>query len=312
MGSPQVTPLVEALHDGGFIVDCERFRSFDTVTLVSGAGKVKAGTVLGLITSALTAAALALGTNTGNGTFGTITPQAAPATMIGVYQLVMTAATTFNVTAPDGTTAPGSTGVAFSALGIGFTLTAGGTAFVAGDGFGFTVTGTPGNPTMVSAANGGNTGNGTVGSTSVSGYAAKPGVYSVEFDDATHFVVSDPTGQEVGHGTTGVAFKSGGLGFTITAGGTAFVPGDSFTVTVAAGSGKAKPWDPGNADGSGVVAGVLVYAKDATSADKQATAVVRLATVNPSELIWPTGSSAVTIAAGLAGLKALGVLSAPH
>lgn len=312
MANPQVTPLVEALHDGGFIVDCERFRSFDSVTLASGSGKVKAGTVIGAITSALTAAALALGTNTGNGTFGTITPQAAPATMVGVYALLMTAATTFNVTAPDGTTAAGSTGVAFSALGIGFTLTAGGTAFIAGDGFSFTVSGTPGVPTMVSAANGGNTGNGTVGSTSVSGYAAKAGVYSVEFDDATHFIVSDPTGQEVGHGTTGVAFKSGGLGFTITAGGTAFVAGDSFTVTAAAGSGKYKPWDPGNADGSGVVAGVLVYAKDATSADKPATALRRLATVNPSELIWPTGMNAATIAVGVAGLQALGVLTAPH
>lgn len=312
MGTPQVTPLVEALHDGGFIVDSERFRSFDGITILSGSGKVKAGTVLGQITSAVTATAAALGTNTGNGTFGTITPTPAPATMVGVYSLAMTAATTFTVTAPDGTSATGSTGVAFSALGIGFTLTAGGTAFVVGDGFSFTLTATPGVPTLASAANAGNTGNGTIGSTSVAGYAAKPGVYSVEFDDATHFIVSDPTGQEVGHGTTGVAYKSGGLGFTITAGGTAFVPADSFAITVAAGSNKYKPWDPANVDGSGVVAGVLVYAKDATSADKSATALRRLATVNPSELIWPTGSNAATIASGLAGLLALGILSAPH
>jgi hypothetical protein len=312
MGSPQVTPLVEALHDGGFIVDCERFRSFDTITLVSGAGKVKAGTVLGSITSALTAAAAALGTNTGNGTFGTITPKAAPATMSGVYSILFTAATAFTVTAPDGTTSTGTTGVAFSALGIGFTITAGGTAFVAGDTFTVTATAAPGNPTVTSAPGGTNTGNGTLGSLTAAGYAAKVGVYAVEFDDATHFIVSDPTGAEVGHGTTGVAFSAGGLGFTITAGGTAFVPGDSFAVTVAAGSGKYKQWSPGNTDGSGVVAGVLVYAKDATSVDKSATALVRLATVNPGELIWPTGANAATIAAGLAGLKAIGVLSAPH
>lgn len=312
MGSPKVTPLVESLHDGGFIVDCERYRSFDGITLASGAGKLKAGVVLGAILSALTAAALALGSNTGNGTFGAITPTPAPVTMVGNYVLAMTAATTFTVTAPDGTTAPGTTGVAFSALGIGFTLTAGGTAFVAGDGFSLAVTGTPGVPTLTPTANGGNTGNGTIGSTSVAGYAAKPGVYTVNFDDATHFNVSDPQGLIVGHGTTGVAYKSGGLAFTITAGGTAFVPGDAFTITVAAGSSKFKAWTPGAADGSGVVAGVLVYAKDATSADTQATALVRLATVNPSELVWPSGSNAATIAAGVAGLRTLGVLTAPH
>jgi hypothetical protein len=311
MGSPKVTPLVEALHDGGFIVDCERFRSFDTITLASGAGKLKPGTVLGAIGSALTAAAAALGTNTGTGTFGTITPKAAPVTMIGVYAILFTAATTFNVTAPDGSTAPGTTGVAFSALGIGFTITAGGTAFVAGDTFTVTASATVGNPTVVSAP-GTNTGNGTLGTLTAAGYAAKPGAYAVEFDDATHFVVNDPAGQLVGHGTTGVAFSAGGLGFTITAGGTAFVPGDSFVVTVAAGSGKFKQWSPGNADGSGTVAGVLVYAKDATSADTPATALVRLATVNPGELVWPTGANAGTIAAGLAALKAIGVLSAPH
>jgi hypothetical protein len=309
MGNPTVTPLVEAFHDGGFIVSAAAASHYnvDQIALTGGA-KMLAGTVLGAISSALTAAAAALGTNTGNGTFGTITPTPAPTTMVGVYSLLMTGATAFTVTAPDGTTATGATGSAFSALGIGFTLTAGGTAFVAGDTFTFTVAGTPGVPTMTSAAGGGNTGNGTVGSTSVAGYAAKPGVYAVEFDDATHFIVSDPVGYEVGHGTTGVAFKSGGLGFTITAGGTAFVPGDSFAVTVAGGNGKFKPWTPGAADGSGVVAGILYAAMDVTNADKQATAWVRAGEVNASELVWPTGASASVIAAGIAALKSMGII----
>lgn len=85
--------------------------------------------------------------------------------------------------------------------------------------------------TGAAAAQGTNTGNGTFGAIAVTAGAAQ-GVYGVEFDDATHFIVSDPEGVEVGHGTTGVAFSAGGLGFTITAGGTAFVPGDSFTLTV--------------------------------------------------------------------------------
>ena len=85
--------------------------------------------------------------------------------------------------------------------------------------------------TGVAAALGTNTGNGTFGTITVSA-GAMAGAYAVEFDDATHYVVNSPDGALVGHGTTGVAFSAGGLAFTITAGGTPFVAGDSFTVTV--------------------------------------------------------------------------------
>lgn len=309
MGNPTYTPLQEVLHNGGFIVSqAPGHQSIDQDTLTGGV-KILAGTVLGKITSGVTAAAAAIGANTGNGTFGTITPQAAPGTSIGTYSLVYTSASAFTVTAPDGQTATGSNGVAFSALGIGFTMTAGGTAFVAGDGFTITTADAPGNPTFASAANAGNTGNGTMGSTSVAGYPAKVGVYSVEFDDATHFIVSDPTGQEVGHGTTGVAFKAGGLGFTITAGGTAFVPGDSFAVTVSAGSGKYKPFDPANVDGSQVPAGISFAYHDVTTADKQGAVVKRQCEVNASELVWPTGMNAAAIALATATLKTLGIVA---
>lgn len=308
MGNPKVTPLVEQLHSFGFLVSQARGRRSFEQGVLTGGKLVLAGTLLGIITAALTASAAALGTNTGNGTFGTITPQASPATQVGVYGLAMTDATHFTVTAPDGATSTGTTGVAFSALGIGFTLTAGGTPFIAGDTFAFTTVATTGTPTLTSAAGGSNTGNGTVGSTSVAGYAAMVGVYTVEFDDATHFVVSAPNGQEVGHGTTGVAFKAGGLGFTITAGGTAFLPGDSFTVTVAAGSGKLAPWDPANVDGSQVVAGILGMTKDVTTADTNAAYVARAAEVNQGELIFPAGSNPAVIAAGVAGLRAIGVI----
>jgi hypothetical protein len=308
MGNPTVTPLVESLHDAGFIVSvASGHQSFEQVTLTGGA-KVLAGTVLGQVTSAVTATAAALGANTGNGTFGTITPQAAPGTSIGAYGVLFTDATHFTVTAPDGTTATGTTGVAFSALGIGFTITAGGTAFVAGDSFTVTTTAAPGTP-GISSAPGTNTGNGTMGSLSVAGYAAKVGVYAVEFDDATHYIVSDPTGAEVGHGTTGVAFKAGGLGFTITAGGTAFVPGDSFAITVAAGSGSYKPFDPANVDGSQVASAILCFTKDVTSADKPATVLARLAEVNASELVWPTGMSAAQIALATTQLKAVNIFA---
>jgi hypothetical protein len=305
MGNPKVTPLVEAFHDGGFLVSVGNGHQSFSQGLLTGGSKVLAGTVLGLITAALTASAVALGTNTGNGTFGAITPVATP-TQIGVYGVSYTDATHFTVTAPDGLTSAGVNATPFSALGVVFTMTTGGTPMVAGDGFTLTATATPGKPTLVSAANAGNIGNSTMGTISGNGYAAVAGQYTVEFDDATHFILSDPSGSEVGHGTTGVAFV-GPLGFTITAGGTAFVPGDSFTIALAAGSGSYKPWDPGSADGSQIACAILYAQKDVTLADKQAAFVDGQAEVNLSELVYPTGLGAVELGIMQTQLKAVGI-----
>jgi hypothetical protein len=80
----------------------------------------------------------------------------------------------------------------------------------------------------------GNTGNGTVtaGPTVTAGTALN-GNYTVQFTDATHFDVIDPSGKQLQPGQTGVAYSDGGIGFTITAGGTAFAAGDQFTMAVA-------------------------------------------------------------------------------
>jgi hypothetical protein len=93
------------------------------------------------------------------------------------------------------------------------------------------VAGTTFAATGAAVALGTNTGNGTFGTITVSA-GASAGGYAIEFDDATHYVVNAPDGSLIGHGTTGSPFSAGGLAFTITAGGTAFVPGDSFTLTV--------------------------------------------------------------------------------
>jgi hypothetical protein len=300
-------PLIEQWHPGGFLVSQPRgHRHIDRV-LISGGAKVYPGTVMGQQTTAATAVAAALGTNTGNGTFGAITPVAVP-TQIGVYSVLFTAATAFTVTAPSGATATGSTGVAFSALGIGFTITAGGTAFVAGDTFAITTTAAVGKPTAAAVAGGTNTGNGTSSAVTTTGYAATVGVYTVEFDDATHFIVSAPNGQEVGHGTTGVAFSAGGLGFTITAGGTAFVPGDSFTVTVAAGAGKWVPCTAAAVDGSQNAAGICFGLSDASLNDVFGAMVTRSCEVNKSELVWDASMNAASQAAALILLTAAGII----
>ena len=159
------------------------------------------------------------------------------------------------------------------------------------------------------AALGTNTGNFTCGTVTV-GTGAQLGDYTIEFDDPTHYVVADPGGHEVGHGTTGVAFSAGGLGFTLTAGGTAAVPGDSAKVTVAATGIKYSAFDPTATSGLQNAIAVLGYDTDASAADKSATIFARHCQVNTNELIW--GANVTTggqKTAALAQLAAKGIIA---
>lgn len=80
---------------------------------------------------------------------------------------------------------------------------------------------------------GGNTGTGTVSAgPTIDATKGVNGVYQILFTDATHFTVIDPNGKSLADGVTAVAYSDAGLGFTITAGGTAFVAGDGFDMTV--------------------------------------------------------------------------------
>lgn len=58
-------------------------------------------------------------------------------------------------------------------------------------------------------------------------------------------------------------------------------------------SGKYKPYDNDNADGSQTAAAILVYDVDATSADVTTVGIVRLAEVWTNRLVW-----AATVAVG--------------
>lgn len=90
----------------------------------------------------------AVGGNTGNGTIGTLSATASA--VAGAYKLTMTTATTFTVADPNGAALkPGATGVAYTAGGVTFTVTAGGTPMVAGDAF--TATVVPGTVLLPSA-----------------------------------------------------------------------------------------------------------------------------------------------------------------
>jgi hypothetical protein len=271
----------------------------------SNAGLLDIGAVMGRIVvgGGTPAAAVAGGSNTGNGTCGTVTAQAGAA-QVGAYTITFTGATTFNVTDPKGVlVGTGLTGAAFLNQ-IGFTITAGGTAFVSGDTFTVAV------PPGVYTANSGNTGNGTCSAVTAKA-GCQAGTYTGEFIAATKFVLYDPLGPFVGEGSTGAAF-SNQLGFTITAGGTAFVVGDGFTVPVQAGSSNVTPVNATAVDGSAVAMGIVMRPATVPAAATAGVLLLeRQGVVLADNLIWPTGSSASQIAAWIAQLAGAGIVTRP-
>ena len=161
------------------------------------------------------------------------------------------------------------------------------------------------------AAVAGNTGTGTIGAITV-GAAAKPGVYRLTCiepaTDAGKFQVEDPDGIVVGVATVAVAFSGGGLGFTISDA-TDFVAGDSFTITVAAGSGKFVQIDDDGTNGSEDAAGILLMNVTAPDGvDAVAVAIVRDAKVSASGITWPSDFDTNEKAAATAQLAALGII----
>ena len=74
-------------------------------------------------------------------------------------------------------------------------------------------------------------------------------------------------------------------------------------------SGKYKALDPAAVDGSEVAAGILYDAVDASAADAEGVAIVRLAEVNAAELVWPEGITAPEQTTALAELAALNIIA---
>jgi hypothetical protein len=74
-------------------------------------------------------------------------------------------------------------------------------------------------------------------------------------------------------------------------------------------SGKYKALDPAAVDGSEAAAGILYDAVDASAADAEGIAIVRLAEVNAAELIWPAGITAPQQATALGELAALNIIA---
>ena len=134
--------LTETRHAAEFVLsEASGNRSRDAITIVSGAGIVRAGTVVGKIAlGAATPAAVA--GNTGNGTLASATVGAGA--KAGVYRAVCIEPATdlgkFVIEDPDGITVGVATvGTQFVGGGLTFTIADGSTDFASGDAFTLTV-----------------------------------------------------------------------------------------------------------------------------------------------------------------------------
>lgn len=120
------------------------------------------------------------------------------------------------------------------------------------------------------------------------------------------FRVTDPKGNVLGDVVVDDTFQNQ-LKFVIAAGAADFIEGDTFLITVAAGTGKIKILAPAALDGTQDAYGAVIADYDASAADVQGVAIVRDAILKLDGLVWPGGITADQKAAALAQLVAKGI-----
>lgn len=150
-----------------------------------------------------------------------------------------------------------------------------------------------------SAVAGTNTGNGTISAITL-GAKAKVGAYTIRFTGATTYTVVNPAGVQLTPGVAAGAYTDAELNFTFTAGGTAMVAGDTFTITNTAGSGSYKLSATAATDGSqNPVAVLLDAALCATNAADQVAPIALMGEFNSNAMTFGTGWTAATAKAAL-------------
>ncbi len=153
-----------------------------------------------------------------------------------------------------------------------------------------------------------NVGNGAITIHAV-GSGARAGSYGIVFTTTgatAAFKVTAPDGANVGTGAVGTRFTAGGLDITIADGAADWTVGDTLAVPVA--RGHARAWDPGNADGTETVGGIVWQYVDASAGAKRAAAIVRLATVNGRHLMYKSGLTAANKETAKVGLRLLNII----
>jgi hypothetical protein len=292
--SEAIRPYEAVLSDAGN-------RSYDAVTIVSGAGSLVANSVVGLTTKRQAAAPIPTIVGTGTGVMSGLT--FGPDVQVGSYVITLTATSAtaaFTVVAPDGTSLPnGAVATAYKSNHLSFLIANGGTMTL-GDAFTVVVS-AGGTPVLVG------TGTGTVSGVSLGKYAQN-GTYKVRVlaTSATGaFEVLAPDGTSVGEGNIATAFASDHVNFTLANGGTMTL-GDYFNIIVAnhATNGYGNLWDPTAVDGTQTAVGIIVNAADASSSTAKATLLTRDAEIKSSLLTWKSTVTAAQKAEAIRQLAA--------
>jgi hypothetical protein len=275
--------------------------SRDSGTLLTGQNLV-AGTVLGRVNKIIAAAPIPAIVGTGTGLMSALT--FGPFVQTGSYVVTLTATgatAAYTVTAPDGTALPtGNVGTAYVSDQISFLVSSAGT-MTTGDAYTVVVTG-GGTPVLVG------TGTGVISALSL-GPNAQNGTYRVQLlatSATAEFEVITPDGDKLKRGQVATAYTSSQINFTLANGGT-MTSGDHFNIVVAvsaAGVSKFVAYTPLTYDGRHVPAGILGADTDATSADLAIAAVVRLAEVRLTSLVWATVVTAAQKVSAAAQLAA--------
>ena len=169
-----------------------------------------------------------------------------------------------------------------------------------------------GQVTSASAATAGsNTGDGTASAPTV-GTEVINGIYTLTCTDATTgdseiFSVVTPLGTALADLTVGVAYASSHVNLTLTAGSTAFVVGDTWTIDVI--FSEYGEFNAGASDGTEVAKAILYAAVDATSAEQKCVVTARSTEVRASDLIWKTGTTEAQKVVAIASLRSIDIIS---
>lgn len=160
----------------------------------------------------------------------------------------------------------------------------------------------------------GATGGGTCTSVTA-GAKAKVGTYVLRCIVAgatAIFTVQDPDGYALPNAVVAAAYENDQINFTINDGSPDFAVGDLITITIPEGDGDIVQIDFDAVDGSQNAYGVLTAACDASSGDKKAVAIVRMAQIVPGNLVWPVTSPVVSAeqkASALAQMAEKGIVA---
>ena len=150
-------------------------------------------------------------------------------------------------------------------------------------------------------AKAGNVGNGNVVGL-VLGQQPQPGVYTLVADaDVGGFTVTDPQGNALTELIIGQPYDTPAFGMTLTQGATPFAVGDTFTVTIAAGSGEYTLSTPTATDGSQIPTAILLADTDA-SAGPVPCPVYFSGEFDENAITYGTGWNADAVRAALRGV----------